>query len=64
MILQGKKMQTVPSIPAGNTICISGIDSFISKQGTIMTNDEAHQIRSMKFSVAPVVRMALRAKRP
>ena len=41
-----------------------GVDEAILKQGTISTSAQAHTIRSMKYSVSPVVRVAVNAKNP
>jgi len=46
-------------VPCGNTVGLYGIDNYLVKQGTIATNEEAHCIRVMKYSVSPVVRVAV-----
>ena len=48
--------------PCGNTCSLLGIDIAILKQGTIIISAKAHTIRSMKYSISPVVRVALYAK--
>ncbi len=42
----------------GNIIALSGIDQFLLKSGTITTYELAHNIKCMKFTVSPVVRVA------
>jgi len=59
MVMVGDKALTVDSVPAGNLIALSGIDNFLVKSGTITTFELAHNIKSMKFSVSPVVRVAV-----
>ena len=49
--------------PCGNTCSLLGIDIAILKQGTIIISAKAHTIRSMKYSISPVVRVALYAKK-
>jgi len=41
-----------------------GIDKYIIKSGTISDYEEAHNIRAMKYSVAPVVRVAVKPANP
>jgi len=51
-------------VPCGNTVGLVGIDKYLVKQGTISTYDDAHNIRAMKYSVSPVVRVAVQPKNP
>jgi len=53
------KYESVPEVPCGNTVALVGIDKFLMKQGTITTADDAHNIKMMKFTVSPVVRVAV-----
>lgn len=46
-------------IPCGNVIALAGLDKYLHKSGTISTYAQAHNIRSMKFTVSPVVRIAV-----
>lgn len=41
-----------------------GVDQFLVKTGTITTFKDAHNMRVMKFSVSPVVRVAVEPKNP
>merc|ERR1719345_728463 len=56
------KVEAVPDVPCGNTVGLVGVDQFILKQGTITTAEDAHNIRVMKYSVSPVVRVAVDVK--
>lgn len=60
--MMGGKVESVPDVPCGNTVGLVGVDQFILKQGTIATAPDAHNIRVMKFSVSPVVRVAVAVK--
>ena len=51
-------------MPCGNTCSLVGVDQAILKQGTISTSAKACTIRAMKYSVSPVVRVAVNAKNP
>ena len=57
------KADAVPDVPCGNTVGLVGIDKYLTKQGTISDHEEAHTIKMMKFSVSPVVRVAVAAKK-
>merc|ERR1712054_150028 len=59
VIMMGGKVEAVPDVPSGNTVALVGIDQFLMKQGTIATADDAHCIKVMKYSVSPVVRVAV-----
>lgn len=50
------------SVPCGNTVGLIGIDSYITKTGTITDNANAATIRNMKYSVSPVVRVSVKPK--
>jgi len=56
------KVEQVPEVPCGNTVGLVGVDQYIMKQGTISDSEEAHNIRVMKYSVSPVVRVAVKPK--
>lgn len=64
VVMMGRKTEHVEDVPCGNTCAIVGIDDALSKTGTISTHPEAHTIRNMKYSVAPVVRVAVKPKNP
>ena len=53
------KVEQVPDVPVGNTVALVGVDQYLLKQGTISTSEVAHNIRIMKYSVSPVVRVAV-----
>jgi elongation factor 2 len=62
VIMMAGKVEAVPDVPCGNTVGLVGVDQYILKQGTIATAEDAHNIRVMKFSVSPVVRVAVDVK--
>jgi len=64
VIMMGRRTEPVESVPVGNTCAIVGIDQFISKTGTLATEETTHPLVSMKFSVSPVVRVAVEPKNP
>jgi len=49
---------------SGNICGLVGVDQFLVKTGTITTFKDAHNMRVMKFSVSPVVRVAVEPKNP
>ncbi|XP_045802154.1 elongation factor 2-like [Trifolium pratense] len=64
VIWMGKKQETVEDVPCGNTVAMVGLDQFITKNATLTNEKEidAHPIRAMKFSVSPVVSVAVTCK--
>jgi len=64
VLMMGRRAEDVQSVPCGNTCALVGVDQCILKQGTISDHSQAHTIKSMKYSVSPVVRVAVTAKNP
>jgi elongation factor 2 len=64
VIMMGRKIEPVESVPCGNTCALVGVDQFIAKTGTLTTDESSHPMKSMKFSVSPVVRVAVECKNP
>ena len=62
VIMMAGKVEAVPDVPCGNTVALVGVDQYLMKQGTIATAEDAHNIRVMKYSVSPVVRVAVDVK--
>jgi elongation factor 2 len=62
VLMMGGKVEAVPDVPCGNTVALVGVDQYLIKQGTISTHEDAHNIRVMKYSVSPVVRVAVEVK--
>lgn len=62
VIMMGRYTETVADIPAGNTCGLIGVDQFLMKSGTITTCETACCIKTMKFAVSPVVRVAVSVK--
>ncbi len=62
IIMMGRFTEAVPDIPAGNTAALVGVDQYLLKSGTISTSEVAHNIKQLKFSVSPVVRVAVQPK--
>jgi elongation factor 2 len=64
VLCMGRKQEAVDDVPCGNTVALVGLDQFITKTATI-TNEtcvDAHPLKAMKFSVSPVVRVAVEPK--
>mmetsp|Transcript_15368 Transcript_15368/g.39583 ORF Transcript_15368/g.39583 Transcript_15368/m.39583 type:complete len:470 (-) Transcript_15368:279-1688(-) len=64
VLCMGRRQDAVEDVPSGNTVALVGLDAFIQKNATL-TNDkceDAHPIKAMKFSVSPVVRVAVECK--
>lgn len=62
VIMMGRYTEQVADVPAGNTCALVGVDQYLLKSGTIATHEGACCIKTMKFSVSPVVRCAVEPK--
>jgi len=62
VIMMGRYVEQVPDVPCGNTCGLVGVDQYILKSGTITDWASAHNFRTMKYSVSPVVRVAVECK--
>jgi elongation factor 2 len=59
VLMMGRYIEQLPDAPCGNIIGLVGIDAYILKTGTVTTIDDAHNFHTMKYSVSPVVRVAV-----
>ncbi|KAH3727287.1 elongation factor 2-like [Dreissena polymorpha] len=58
-ILVGATTYSAGDMPCGNIVGLGGIDKYLLKTGTITTYEHAHNMKVLKFSVSPVVRVAV-----
>merc|ERR1711879_626932 len=59
ILMMGRYIEAIEDVPCGNICGLVGVDQFLVKTGTITTYKEAHNMKVMKFSVSPVVRVAV-----
>jgi len=64
MLMMGRRTESVESVPCGNTVGLVGLDQFLIKSGTLSDLEEAFPLKDMKYSVSPVVRVAVEPKNP
>jgi elongation factor 2 len=64
ILMMGRYVEPIEDVPAGNICGLVGVDQFLVKSGTITTFKDAHNLRVMKFSVSPVVRVAVEPSNP
>ncbi|XP_022106248.1 elongation factor 2-like [Acanthaster planci] len=64
ILMMGRYIEPIEDVPCGNIVGLVGVDQYLVKTGTISTYDNAHNMKVMKFSVSPVVRVAVEAKDP
>lgn len=64
ILMMGRYIEPIEDVPCGNICGLVGVDQFLVKTGTISTFDGAHNMKIMKFSVSPVVRVAVECKNP
>merc|ERR1712157_172155 len=64
ILMMGRYTEPIEDVPCGNICGLVGVDQFLVKTGTLTTFDNAHNMKQMKFSVSPVVRVAVEPKDP
>lgn len=62
VLMMGRFVEQMPDCPCGNIIGLVGVDAYLLKSGTITTDPEAHNFVTMKYSVSPVVKVAVECK--
>lgn len=62
--MMGRYVEPIEDVPCGNICGLVGADQYLIKGGTISTYADAHNMKVMKFSVSPVVRVAVECKSP
>ncbi|CAO2595286.1 Elongation factor 2 [Lemmus lemmus] len=64
ILMMGRYVEPIEDVPCRNIVGLVGVDQFLVKTETITTFEHMHNMRMMKFSVSPVVRVAVEAKNP
>lgn len=64
ILMMGRYTEPIEDVPCGNICGLVGVDQYLVKTGTITTYEKAHNMKQMKFSVSPVVRVAVEPKDP
>lgn len=62
VLMMGRTVEPIDDCPAGNIVGLVGVDQFLLKSGTLTTSEHAHNLKVMKFSVSPVVQVAVDVK--
>jgi len=62
VLMMGRTVEQIPDVPCGNTVALVGVDQYLLKSGTLTTIEDAHNIADMKYSVSPVVKVAVKVK--
>lgn len=62
ILMMGRYIEPIDDVPAGNILGLVGVDQFLLKSGTLTTSETAHNLKVMKFSVSPVVQVAVEVK--
>ncbi len=60
----GRHQESVEDVPCGNTVAMVGLDQFITRNATLTGEKEvdAHPTQAMKFSMSPIVCVAVQCK--
>jgi len=64
ILMMGRYIEPIEDVPCGNICGLVGVDQFLVKTGTLTTFSASHNMKMMKFSVSPVVRVAVDCKNP
>lgn len=64
VVWMANKATPLEFCPVGNTCALAGVDNYIIKTATITDQIGASNIKDMKFSVAPIVSVAVTCKNP
>lgn len=59
VLMMGKYIENIDEVPCGNTLAVLGLDNSLQKSGTLSELKDSYPITPMKFSVSPVVRVAV-----
>jgi elongation factor 2 len=62
VLMMGRSVDPLEDCPAGNIVGLVGVDQFLLKSGTLTSSETAHNLKVMKFSVSPVVQVAVEVK--
>ncbi|CAE8604809.1 unnamed protein product [Polarella glacialis] len=62
VLMAGRATEQIPDMPCGNTVALVGVDQCLLKSGTLTTLENAHNFADMKYSVSPVVKVAVKPK--
>ncbi|KAJ2083219.1 translation elongation factor 2 [Coemansia sp. RSA 988] len=62
ILMMGRFIESIEDCPAGNILGLVGIDQYLLKSGTLTTDETAYNMKVMKFSVSPVVQVAVEVK--
>ncbi|ORX68375.1 P-loop containing nucleoside triphosphate hydrolase protein [Linderina pennispora] len=62
ILMMGRYIEPIEDCPAGNILGLVGVDQYLLKSGTLTTSETAHNMKVMKFSVSPVVQVAVEVK--
>jgi elongation factor 2 len=59
VLMMGRYIEQLVDCPCGNILGLVGVDAYLLKAGTISTYEMAYPFVTMKYSVSPVVRVAV-----
>lgn len=64
VLMMGRYQEAVEDMPCGNVVGLVGVDKYIIKSATVTDAGcaDAYPLKDMKYSVSPVVRVAVEAK--
>lgn len=62
LVMVGSQGKEVDDVPCGNNVALVGVDNYLVHAGTITSLSDAQGFKMMKYTVSPVVRVAVDVK--
>jgi elongation factor 2 len=59
VLMMGRYVEQMVDCPCGNIVGLVGVDAYLLKAGTVTSHEEGFPFATMKYSVSPVVRVAV-----
>ncbi|KAF5302988.1 hypothetical protein FQA39_LY19050 [Lamprigera yunnana] len=64
VLMMGRDIETIEEVPPGNICGLFGVDQYLLKTGTITTLKNAHNIKAMRFTVLPLIKVGVEPIEP
>jgi len=62
VLMMGRYTEQIPDVPCGNTVALVGVDQYLLELGALTTFEGVRNFADMKYSVSPVVKVAVKVK--
>ncbi|CAF2838079.1 unnamed protein product [Rotaria sp. Silwood2] len=62
ILMMGRDTESIEDVPCGNICGLVGVDQYLVKTGTITTFENAYNLQTMKYTIAPVICVTVEPK--